>query len=553
MRARHPHRAPADRIRHGGGRHRVRRLAAGTGGRSRPVRPLGRAPRGRRRAHGPRPAAAEPRPAGALPSLRLRRRAGGGRGPRRLRGRERAAQLRSVELVGVHPGAVRSHERPHHPQRVGIDAGQRREQHRRPRRHPDDRQRARPPPGAGPLHRERLRAALGERPRRRRRVRRGVGARGRHALRRLRRRALALDPDTGEERWTTDLHDKVTSGCSSCFAAVGDRLVVRTTDAYVTAYGEASGEPLWSKRLRSTVGSMSVASGRLFVVDDPEVAQYLTQVLQLDPDTGQVVHAISPSCVGEEQASWLTEASPGDRVFGVPGSDDVVMAFGFGDGCVVRWEPDAGAVRWATLVPDVSTLSRGQVLVGDDDLVAGTSNDDILAVALDDGTARRLAPPPDTSVDPLAVVGRTLVGASATSRGTPRRGLVGWDLATGERRWAERLEGDPEPTSSDPEWATSDALFEGSPRLLLQPTADGVDVVVFEGEQRTFSVAPLDLADGSMGAEVRRGLLTRYESGTVSLTVEHVSPERIVVSVDNALQALPSGGRGPVVGFPDGD
>ncbi|MEZ5138239.1 MAG: PQQ-binding-like beta-propeller repeat protein [Acidimicrobiales bacterium] len=396
------------------------------------------------------------------------------------------------------------------------------------------------------------RAALGERPRRRRRTTR---SRRSWATRSSPPTAtcLALDPDTGEERWTTDLHDKVTSGCSSCFAAVGDRLVVRTTDAYVTAYGEASGEPLWSKRLRSTVGSMSVASGRLFVVDDPEVAQYLTQVLQLDPDTGQVVHAISPSCVGEEQASWLTEASPGDRVFGVPGSDDVVMAFGFGDGCVVRWEPDAGAVRWATLVPDVSTLSRGQVLVGDDDLVAGTSNDDILAVALDDGTARRLAPPPDTSVDPLAVVGRTLVGASATSRGTPRRGLVGWDLATGERRWAERLEGDPEPTSSDPEWATSDALFEGSPRLLLQPTADGVDVVVFEGEQRTFSVAPLDLADGSMGAEVRRGLLTRYESGTVSLTVEHVSPERIVVSVDNALQALPSGGRGPVVGFPDGD
>ncbi|MCB0961307.1 MAG: PQQ-like beta-propeller repeat protein, partial [Acidimicrobiales bacterium] len=364
---------------------------------------------------------------------------------------------------------------------------------------------------------------------------------------------LALDPDTGEQRWTTDLHDKVTSGCSSCFAAVGDRLVVRTTDAYVTAYGERSGEPIWSERLRSTIGSMSVASGRLFVVDDPEASQDLTQVRQLDPATGRPVRVVTPSCAGDAQAPWTIEASPGDRVYGVAGSDDVVMAFGFGDGCVVRWEPDGGIPRWAVRVPGISTLSRGEVLVGDEDLVAGTSNDDILAVALDDGTARRLAPPPDTSAVPLEIVGRTLVGASETSRGTPRRGLVGWDLATGERRWAERVAGDPEPTSSDAEWATSDALFEGSPRLLLQPTAEGADVVVFEGEQRTFSVSALDLADGSMGPEVRRGLLARYESGTVSLTVEHVGPERIVVSVDNALQALPSGGRGPVVGFPDGD
>ena len=101
-------------------------------------------------------------------------------------------------------------------------------------------------------------------------------------------------------------------------------------------------------------------------------------------------------------------------------------------------------------------------------------------------------------------------------------------------------------------FGSSDALFDDNPRFVVQPTVDGANVVIFEGEQRTFSVAAVDLADGTLGPETRRRFLTRYESGTVSLTIEDVSRQRLIVSIDNALQALPPDGRGLVVGFPDG-
>ena len=70
---------------------------------------------------------------------------------------------------------------------------------------------------------------------------------------------LALDAATGATRWKTTMRDKVTVGCAGCFAAVQGRLVVRTTDAYVTGYGTASNEILWSRRLNSPGGSISVA------------------------------------------------------------------------------------------------------------------------------------------------------------------------------------------------------------------------------------------------------------------------------------------------------
>lgn len=360
---------------------------------------------------------------------------------------------------------------------------------------------------------------------------------------------LALDRETGETRWRTTLRDQVTFNCPSCFVALGEQVVIRTTDAYVSAYRAGSAEPRWSKRLRSAQGSMSVANDRLLVVDDPEAQQQLTQVQLLDPADGRVLRTVAPTCPGEGSTPWELEMRPGDQVHAVPGSDDVVALFGFGEGCAVRWAPDSGAPRWASRIEGVSSVSPEAVLVGDEDLVAPSSSTQSVAVALDDGAVRVLDHPVDTSVEPIQIVGRTLLGASATSRGTPKRGLAAWDLATGERTWGIRIPGDPEPVSYL-DGFSSDALFDGSPRFLVQPTVDGADVVTFEGEQRTFAVRALDLGDGTLGPEVRRGLLARYDSGTVSLTVEGIEADRLIVSVDNALQALPPGGRGPVVGYP---
>ena len=142
---------------------------------------------------------------------------------------------------------------------------------------------------------------------------------------------LALDAGTGETIWRTTLRDKVTNGCPSCFAAAGGRLIVRTTDAYVTAFGTASSETLWSKRLTATNGSVSVAGDQLFIVDEAEDADQINPVALVDPATGRTIRSTAPTCPRDDRMPWELEMSPGIRCTPLPGSDDVVAAFGFGE------------------------------------------------------------------------------------------------------------------------------------------------------------------------------------------------------------------------------
>ena len=360
----------------------------------------------------------------------------------------------------------------------------------------------------------------------------------------------ALDADTGETRWTTTLHDKLTAGCPNCFGAVGGRLVVRTTDAYVTAYGTRSGEPQWSKRLSSTSGSMSIVGDRLFLVDEPESSSTPTPVLLVDPANGKTMRSTSPQCPKGQDTPWDLSMSAGDVVRPVPGSSDVMAAFGFGDSCVVRWDPATSTIRWTSRLNGFGSLDQDEIVVGERDLVLGSPGEALVTVYLPNGKARVLPVPADLQAQPSQIVGRTLVALTVTTRGTPKGGMAAWDLSTGERTWANASLGTAQPVSSG-RYHSSDALFDGTPRSLLVPVGDGLNVFVFEGTDRTFSVSPVDLGTGDLGTTVRRGFLTRYDSGTPSLTIEGQTTDHLLVSLDNLLQSIPASGKGPVVSYPE--
>lgn len=362
----------------------------------------------------------------------------------------------------------------------------------------------------------------------------------------------ALDPGTGAIRWKATLRDKLSIGCDACFVGVRGRLVVRTTDAYVTAFGTRSSETLWERRLNSTSGSVSVVGDRLFVVDDPEDPSGLTPVALVDPGTGRTIRATTPRCPKSDSTPWDLEMSPGDEVRAVPGSQDVMAAFGFGDGCVVRWDPATSAIRWTSRLNGLGSIDPDTLVIGRKDLVLGGRGGPLVDVFLPNGKARLLTPMNDATVRPGEIVGRQLVAYTVTTRGTPKGGLAAWDLATGERQWANASLGTAQPVS-DPEGGTSDALFDGTPRSLLVPVADGLNVFTFEGTQKTFTVASVDLATGDLGTGVRRAFLTRYDSGTPSLTVEGRSGDRLVVSIENLLQTIPVSGRGPLASYPEKD
>jgi hypothetical protein len=229
-----------------------------------------------------------------------------------------------------------------------------------------------------------------------------------------------------------------------------------------------------------------------------------------------------------------------------------VAAFGFGGGCVVRWGAETSAIRWTSRLNGLSNLDSDGVLIGRNDLVLGGSGGPIVTVFLQNGKARELAAPNDAMAKPSEIVGRQLVALTTTTRGTPKGGMAAWDLASGERTWANASLGTAQPVSDRTGWS-SDALFDGTPRSLLVPAGKGLNVFVFEGTQKTFSVRPVDLATGETGTEVRRAFLTRYDSGTPSLTVEGQTGDRLVVSIDNLLQTIPVSGRGALASYPEKD
>ncbi len=347
---------------------------------------------------------------------------------------------------------------------------------------------------------------------------------------------------TGAETWRATLTDKVTTRCASCFAVVQKKLVVRTDDAYLTGFQASSNEPLWSRRLNSTSARANLVGGNLVLVDDAATPGTPAAVETLDPATGRAARSISPSCpAGGDIYSPVTMRADA-HLGAVPGTGDLVAVFGSSPGCVVRWESASGTVRWTLGITGNHSSSDSPPLISGRDLVLGSSGS-MVHVDLGSGRGAELEQVPDAAAVPYSLSGRTLIGQTTSTRGTSKGGVAAWDLTTNERLWSVPLPKGAQPASTGP-YASSDALFDGSPRSVLVG-GSSPQVVTFFGEDRVVDTQSLDLATGELGRPVRRTYLSRYgTSGTPSLTVEDASPARLVISVDSLLEVVP---------LPDGD
>ena len=350
---------------------------------------------------------------------------------------------------------------------------------------------------------------------------------------------------TGKEKWHSSLTDKITTSCSGCFATVGNNLVVRTDDAYLTGLGPSSPEQLWTKRLSSIGAKPSIVGSQVLLVD--QVTGSPTSVQTLDAATGKVVRTISPTCPQLSDQYYPVAMSAGNRIYGVPGSTDLVSAFGYGPGCVVRWEPSSGTIRWATQTGDIAPSSDVKPLITATDMVFGSSGNGMVHVNLANGAAAELEPVADANAEPAAIVGRTLLGNTTTTRGTARGGLAAWSLDTNKHVWTANLpQGAQAPSQSG-----SDALFDGSPRSVLVTGGAQPHVVTFTGEGRTYTDQTIDITNGTLSQPVKKDFPSRYgDSGTVSLTVEDIAPTRLVISIDTLLEVIPVGNDGAVIRWP---
>lgn len=351
----------------------------------------------------------------------------------------------------------------------------------------------------------------------------------------------ALDLATGEQRWKAKLSDKISAGCPSCFSMVGGALIVRTDDAYLTAFVGGSDEPRWTRRLRSLSARPSVVDGKLLLIDDPEDSADRTVIEHLDPTSGKVAGTARPFCPendGEPYQPFDVDLDPGTQVVAVPGTHDAVAVFGSGYPCAARWEISSGTVRWAVPGTGHSPSNDDAPLVTATDLVVGTGEGVIVRYDLATGRASAMEAITDATAEPEVIVGGTVIGATTASRGTARGGLAAWDLASGRRLWSHRAPADAEPVSEGP-YRNSDALFEGSPRFALV-SGTTLRVFVFDGDDRSVATEVLDAATGETSATSTRKLLSRYESGgTPSLTIEARTPTGLLVSIDSLLQLVP--------------
>jgi outer membrane protein assembly factor BamB len=155
---------------------------------------------------------------------------------------------------------------------------------------------------------------------------------------------LAIDAQTGQQRWSVPLHF-----AGSCSPAVdGSRVYVATQEGHVSAFTPATGQELWHYRNDNLLfGSPAVAAGVVVIADD-----------------AGVVTAIEASS-GREQ--WQKKI--GGEAFATPAIADGVVYVATDAPEVVALDLKSGAVRWRRPVGGESSpaVARGIVYLGGDD------------------------------------------------------------------------------------------------------------------------------------------------------------------------------------------
>lgn len=250
------------------------------------------------------------------------------------------------------------------------------------------------------------------------------------------RRLVAVNADDGTVRWEQPLSDRVTPACEGCLFALSDRAVVQTIDGMLHAFDGATGAPAWQRRLETTSALVRDVGTGLAVIDRGELG---TGVAVLDAATGAETAAFVPSCVRADGLYGGTVDSSA-IVVPAPGESALHLGFGLSPACWQRWDTATGQLSWSTRLDDgyLTTSFGGTGSVAGGWLVFA-SQDDVGAIDTTTGAYVPFAGGADREVYPLGADGTTAAFWSKNTRGTASFEVWGFDLASGERRWAHAM------------------------------------------------------------------------------------------------------------------
>jgi outer membrane protein assembly factor BamB len=373
----------------------------------------------------------------------------------------------------------------------------------------------------------------------------------------------ALDAKTGKRIWTTELSDKITTSCDQCFQIVQGKLIVRTADANLTAFSPKGGEPIWQQLLVSAQAEPQVVHGRLLVLDDaPDKHRGGAAVRTLDPATGHTMRRFQPACAKDGKDPFAPEtgsfddydryfAGAGLDMYEVPGTDDIVIAFASGDGCAVRWNGKTNKLVWRTFLEGASSVNQEDILVSARHMVFTTTSEALVDINLSTGKGQLITKDVDKDTQPHQIIGNLLLADIKTNRGTTRSiGMEAFNLDTGKKAWIVNVPHRAQPASRG-RYRSSDTIYDDdSVRFVLAPTAEGARVLVFTGEKsgHTYSDQSLNLTNGILGPD-KGGTYVSHETGSVTLYVEQIAKDHLLINVSNILQVIPLGG-GKIATYP---
>ena len=355
----------------------------------------------------------------------------------------------------------------------------------------------------------------------------------------LGRGVVALDRATGEVEWEAEASDEVDPTCTSCFALVDGTLVVLGRDGEVTAFSLSDGEAIWSHRFVSPGGRVVPHGDAVLLVDDPpadddEASLSMTLVR---PSDGAELSRFAPGCADPEFADPLS-ASLRLPIVAIPGTDDIVIAYGTYAGCVQRWTVTTGEQRWSRPTEarlDAFDAAEQAWAVGPSDLVLAT-DDGWLVVGLAEGGLTPVPATPDTQASPTVVVaGDRFVAAVSSTRGSAEWSLEAHALRRGELLWTRELGPEQEPAEVGPDSATR-SVYDGSIFAVLA-VDDQHRLLTIGPPGPRFEVQELDPDTGE--GEIAGVAPVRTDTPTsVGARIDTLRDGRALIDVDGVLQVL---------------
>jgi outer membrane protein assembly factor BamB len=253
---------------------------------------------------------------------------------------------------------------------------------------------------------------------------------------------VALRLSDGTPAWQTALAVEPQSSCDDCVRLLGGHVIVLEKNSGVQSFDAKTGKLAWSKRLSDNTRQLPVAGGWL-VTTRPSQEKDGTIIAFLDPASGKPTLQLDPHCPQPNTFSEFERPRADTPFLFSADAKTMYTMYGFFSQCAQAFDLSNGETRWEVtmeqnMVPP--SWSNNTALVTDQALYV---NQDHMIWALNtaDGSVRTLIEDKEYNLRPLARRDNMLIVLAAPTWDSQRQELWGLDVATGERRWQQSLQG----------------------------------------------------------------------------------------------------------------